>query len=77
MLAAKISYDTSKIIMPQFIKPHTLEDLALSAIEDHVSQLCVQLMQNKVPESKKILKIAVTVFIINQQAQEENQRASD
>lgn len=40
--------------MPQFIKPDTLEDLALGAIEDHVSQLCVQLMQNKMPESKKV-----------------------
>lgn len=40
--------------MPQLIKPDTLENLALSAIEDHVSQLCVQLMQNKVPESKKV-----------------------
>lgn len=40
--------------MPQFIKPDTLEDLALGALEDHVSQLCVQLVQNKVPESKKV-----------------------
>lgn len=43
-----------KSTMPQPLKPDTLENLALGAIEDHVSQLCVQLMQNTVPESKKL-----------------------
>ncbi|PSN43910.1 hypothetical protein C0J52_03686 [Blattella germanica] len=34
--------------------PDSLENLAMQAIEDHVSQLCVQLMQNTVPEGKKL-----------------------
>ena len=36
------------------VKPDTLENLAMQAIEDHVSQLCVQLMLSAVPERKKL-----------------------
>ncbi|KAJ9588966.1 hypothetical protein L9F63_017743 [Diploptera punctata] len=36
------------------VKPDTLENLAMQAIEDHVSQLCVQLIQNAIPERKKL-----------------------